>query len=149
VSTLKVDSVQRNLVLPAVIKTDKGKVAVRRVFDREKLNSFPTVNGGFDFDFVHGKRKIEFLGERVNNYFDYLRKNFSSAIISRCSMSSHRTTQRTEQSKPPPKQSMQAKKQSLSKPQRVCKTTKKEKPPKETNKEEESRIRTVFMARER
>jgi len=66
VSTLKVDSVQRNLVFPAVLKTDKGKVAVRRVFDREKLNSFPTVNGGFDFDFVHGKRKIEDFRGCVN-----------------------------------------------------------------------------------
>jgi hypothetical protein len=51
------------------MKTDKGKVAVRRVFDREKLNNFPTVNGGFDFDFVHGKRKIEDFRGLCKDYF--------------------------------------------------------------------------------
>lgn len=71
VSTLKVDSVQRNLVFPAVLKTDKGEVAVNCVFDREKLNSFPTVNGGFNFNCVHGERKIEDFRGCVNFFFIY------------------------------------------------------------------------------
>jgi hypothetical protein len=82
VSTLKVDSVQRNLVFPAILKTDKGKVAVNCIFDREKLNSFPTVNGGFNFDCVHGERKIGDFRGCVNFFlfifFEELRQLQSS-----------------------------------------------------------------------
>lgn len=65
-STLKVDSVQRNLVFPAILKTDKGKISVKCIFDREKLNSFPTVSNSFNFDCVHGERKIEDFRGCVN-----------------------------------------------------------------------------------
>jgi hypothetical protein len=84
VSTLKSDSVQRNLIFSTAIKADKSKISVFRVFDREKLNSFPTVNGGFDFDFVHGKRKIEdFRRLCKNNFtsFDFFFHELTNHIV--------------------------------------------------------------------